>query len=344
MLGKTLDLAIGFVAHEVLPKVGALDEVEVEFVPHEADAFRASVSLMRTGRCQIRISSGVQRTVSRLISRFPHSLRRDLQDATALAFGKRSADVVVALCISFLLVHELAHMVGGHVDFFQRTTRPAAHTEEIDIGQTGCVEDFVRIREIEADGAALNILYRLLPAFRSYVGKRPRDYSFPQRISRRERRAMHQVLLFSALIASFQFDDNIQSERPSYAKFSPSRIVAVIVYFLLIVKRGSVVFEETTRTITCEPGKLPRVLRYFSTDILPVLGWCQAAADAAGFDIGLTEARGTGSAEHPIARDILAVVAGNAALSQSALAIHYLGPSLDLWYSQIKRYRKGKLQ
>lgn len=282
--------------------------------------------------------------ISALQRQFPVSLKRALQDAIMLAVNnrKRGVDVVSILCISYLLTHELAHAVAGHVDFFQGTDWKAALPEESALVHASRVEDFVKIRELEADGAALNILYRLLPLFQAHVGIGNENHHLTG-VSRRALKSMRQILLFAAIIGTFRFDNHsMDTGKPMYGSFSRSRIVGIIIYFILVAKRGSVILDEATRTISCKDGKLPNVLRHFITDVLPVLEWGQRAADAAGFEINLTEPRGIGTSEHPIALDILAMVAGGRAFSGSALAIRNLGPSLGLWYDQIRNRRKGK--
>lgn len=342
----SLDVAIDFTATYLVPRIAALDMIEVEFIPYENHAFRASASMMKgMNRCQIRVSSGVLYALLNLKRQFPISLRRQLRDTlqTAFADSKPGADTITILGISFVLMHELAHAALGHIEFFQSTGRRySSQIGDTQYGQ-GQTDAFTKIRELEADGTAIYMLYQMLFRFANYIKKRNSKLSTSRSSPRSKQRAMRQILLFSALLATFPFDnDRMTSKKPGHTEFSIPRMVGVIIAFVQTAKPRSVRFDKVTKTLYCKPERQESVLRFIVKDILPVLRWCQFAVNVASLDVNMVAIDQNSSSELLVVRDIISIVMGGAALSQGALEIHALGPSLETWYGEIQAWRKDK--
>jgi hypothetical protein len=315
-------IASGFFAAEVLSRIAALDEVEVELVFDPTSRFEAFAVHKARKTYQIRLSQSVSERIHGLYNSLPASVKREMRDCLRPGFPMLSVITAIRVhVILLLMMHELCHLMLGHF---------GGEAEALYRSSLG----YTKLRELEADGSAIYLLFRTAPMLQKYLAPDP-DYSEQLRsFRRRQRAAMRKTVLFSSVLASLDWDSSADpSSRDDYSSFFRSRLVAAVIVHMQLSKPRTIGYDWKSNTILCRNKRA--VLQFFHAEVLPVLQWCQVATDKAKMRLSFTEKQDCNGGGETISQTVLSCVLLGVPLGESAQGINELSGHLRRWYGTL---------
>ncbi len=363
--------------------VGVTQETDIQYSIRDAEDFDAGVSLSFSPRkYKIHINAGLANdlysSINRTNKKQKIALCNQCKGVEEFFNWNRLSMFLYTSSVVFVVMHEIGHVVAGHVDYFSKlrhkyglnfsalneirnTSLAEAELKNLPhdaielalfrlLNDKKCDEGkYIKLKEIEADGFAVDLILKFRHTLVTLFVQDSMliDNIESGKIDTEDDNGVAKLIFFSILQCILQFERLQELDEGDTSRaFYQARLLYACLSYVLIMCPDCVLYDSQTNTISAVETKKEELKLFILKQLLPVLIWTQRLAEKLGIRISLVPVvkRDSFRGNKFLFNDIVSIVFGQSNVnSLGAKELSNIGLDIASWYSDLRRYRRSEV-